>query len=122
MASTSLKVLIVGTGVSALLLAHALLSRNVCSTLTLVGSHRPIRRYRLSYWSDSPSPFDDHYMTCQSVQDGSHGHPPFGHTVETTAPPSGELAIARCPPCLCMMRRTIARPRPTPPVLRFRSA
>lgn len=60
MTTDSSKVLIVGTGVSALLLARSLLSRNVCTSLTLIGPRQRIRPYRLSYWSDSPTPFDDH--------------------------------------------------------------
>jgi lycopene beta-cyclase len=53
----ALRVAIVGTGVSALLLARELLDRPVAS-LVLVGPARPLRPHVLSYWSDGPTPFD----------------------------------------------------------------
>jgi lycopene beta-cyclase len=52
-----LSVAIVGTGVSALLLARALLEQPV-SSVVLVGPAGPLRPHLLSYWSDGPTPFD----------------------------------------------------------------
>jgi len=51
-------VTLVGTGVSSLLLAQALLRRGACDRLTLVGPRRPLDAHLLSYWSDRPTPFD----------------------------------------------------------------
>ena len=50
-------VVIVGTGVSALLLAQALVEHPVASVV-LVGPAGPLRPHILSYWSDGPTPFD----------------------------------------------------------------
>jgi lycopene cyclase-like protein len=54
---TEPSIVIVGTGVSALLLAQALLEQHVAS-LALVGPAGPLRPHILSYWSDGPTPFD----------------------------------------------------------------
>ena len=51
-------VTLVGTGVSSLLLARALLRAGACERLTLVGPDRPLSAHVLSYWSDRPTPFD----------------------------------------------------------------
>ena len=57
MGAGPLIVVIVGTGVSALLLAQALVERPVASVV-LVGPAGPLRPHILSYWSDGPTPFD----------------------------------------------------------------
>ncbi|MBK7864698.1 MAG: hypothetical protein IPJ65_40080 [Archangiaceae bacterium] len=51
-------VTLVGTGLSSLLLAEALLRRSPKARLTLVGPRRPLGAHLLSYWSDRPTPFD----------------------------------------------------------------
>lgn len=50
-------VAVVGTGVSALLLAQALLEHPIAHVV-LVGPTTPLRPHILSYWSDGPTPFD----------------------------------------------------------------
>lgn len=52
------RVVIVGTGVSALLLAQALLVGAPVAELLLVGPASPLRPHVLSFWSDGPTPFD----------------------------------------------------------------
>lgn len=49
---------IVGTGVSALLLAKELLQLSCCERLTLVGPRAQLRAHLLSYWAGGPTPFD----------------------------------------------------------------
>jgi lycopene beta-cyclase len=51
-------IIIVGTGVSALLLAKSLLERRVCWRLRIIGPKRPLNAHLLSMWSDAPAPFD----------------------------------------------------------------
>ncbi len=51
---------IVGTGISSMLLAQALIRRGCFDTLRIIGPRRPARAHRLSYWSDAPTPFDAH--------------------------------------------------------------
>ncbi len=53
-------VAITGTGISALLLARALVNRGCCSRIWLIGPPGPQRPHLLSYWSDGPTPFDAH--------------------------------------------------------------
>jgi lycopene beta-cyclase len=70
-------VAIVGTGVSALLLAQALLEHPVAS-LVLVGPAGPLRPHLLSYWSDKPTPFDAWASwSWPEVRLGAPGAPPL---------------------------------------------
>jgi lycopene beta-cyclase len=58
MRSPLVDVTVVGTGVSSLLLARALLTFGACGHVTLVGPGRPLKPHLLSYWADHPTPFD----------------------------------------------------------------
>lgn len=60
--SPLMHVTVVGTGVSSLLLAQALLRREACDRLTLVGPRRPLKPHLISYWADHPTPFDGHQV------------------------------------------------------------
>lgn len=51
-------IVVLGTGISALLLADALVRRQCYESLLLVGPRRPPLAHRLSYWSAEPTPFD----------------------------------------------------------------
>lgn len=51
-------VVIVGAGVSALLLAQSLLRHDACEHVRIVGPRRRLRPRLLSYWTDRPTPFD----------------------------------------------------------------
>lgn len=53
-------IVVVGTGISALLLAQSLVERRCFRSLRLIGPKRAPRAHRLSYWSDRPTPFDGH--------------------------------------------------------------
>lgn len=59
------KIVIVGTGISALLLAQSLIARG-SRQVRLVGPKTPLRPHLLSYWSDTPTPFDAHAIACWS--------------------------------------------------------
>ncbi len=50
--------IIVGTGVSSLLLARSLIRRGAYRTLRLIGPAVPLPAHRLSYWAAGPTPFD----------------------------------------------------------------
>ena len=51
-------IVVVGGGVSAVLLAESLAALRCFRTLRIVAPDRPLRAHRLSYWSDVPTPFD----------------------------------------------------------------
>lgn len=55
-----MNIVIVGTGISALLLAQSLIRRGAYDRLLLIGPRRPPRAHRLAYWSREPTPFDGH--------------------------------------------------------------
>ncbi len=59
-----MEVLIVGAGVSSLLLAQSLLRHRACESIRIVGPRLPLAPHRLSYWSAAPTPFDAFADAC----------------------------------------------------------
>lgn len=62
-----LDIVIVGAGVSSMLLARSLIRRGCFRTLTIIGKTGPLRAHRFAYWSDREgTPFDDFADACWS--------------------------------------------------------
>jgi lycopene beta-cyclase len=53
-----LDIVLIGTGVSAMLLAESLVQRGCVRRMRIIGPSGPLSPRRLSYWSDVPTPFD----------------------------------------------------------------
>lgn len=52
--------IIIGTGLSSLLLARSLINGGFTGGLRLIGPAGPLPAHRLSFWADGPTPFDSH--------------------------------------------------------------
>jgi lycopene beta-cyclase len=66
-------IVIVGTGVSGLLMAQSLVRRGACERVTLVGPHHRLHPHLLSWWSDFTTPFDAHAVACWSALEVNAG-------------------------------------------------
>jgi hypothetical protein len=51
---------VIGSGVSATLLAQSLVRRGCFRTLRIIDRPRGLQAHRLAYWSDCPTPFDEY--------------------------------------------------------------
>jgi lycopene beta-cyclase len=93
-------IVLVGSGVSALLLAESLAARRCFRTLRIVAPNRPLRPQRLSWWSDVPTPFDTSadgsWTTLRVVAtDGAEARVPLTRHVYRTMRGQDWIASAR---------------------------